>query len=93
MTKTTKVAIYARSSVADRLERQLPALRTFASASGWQAIEYSDVGRSTSVGDRLGLATLLIDAETHGFTTVFCMSLDKLSRTYSVTLRSTCRVY
>jgi site-specific DNA recombinase len=84
-----KAAIYARVSTERQAERgtigsQVEALRAHVAAAGDElAAEYRDDGHSGARLDRPGLDTLRDAAETGLFEVVWCLSPDRLARSYA----------
>jgi DNA invertase Pin-like site-specific DNA recombinase len=83
MTKTTKVALYARVSTRDKgqdTENQMMQLREYANKQGWEIVsEYVD--RVTgSRSDRGQFQQMFADASTRKFDVLLFWSLDRFSR-------------
>ena len=84
-----KAAIYARVSTERQAERgtigsQIEALRAHVAAAGDElAAEYRDDGHSGARLDRPGLDALRDAAETGLFEVVWCLSPDRLARSYA----------
>ena len=73
--------LYARVSTTEQTpENQLVALRTFASARGWQATEYVDHGVSGAKDRRPALDALLAAVRARHVDRVVCVRLDRLAR-------------
>lgn len=79
---TTRCAIYARVSTNDQTtENQLLALRDLAERNGHQIVaEYIDHGVSGVAAKKDARAKLLLDAKTKKFSVLYCVSIDRLSR-------------
>src|SRR5262245_57079121 len=76
-----RAALYARVSTNEQTtENQLQALRAFASARGWHAIEYVDTGISGAKERRPALDALLAAARTRKVDVVVCVKLDRVAR-------------
>jgi DNA invertase Pin-like site-specific DNA recombinase len=76
-----RAALYARVSTNEQTaENQLQALRAFASARGWQAIEYVDTGISGAKERRPALDALLAAARTRKVDVVVSVKLDRVAR-------------
>ncbi|MBU6382193.1 MAG: recombinase family protein [Proteobacteria bacterium] len=75
-------AIYARVSTNDQTtENQLLALRDLAERNGHQIVaEYIDHGVSGVAAKKDARAKLLLDAKTKKFSVLYCVSIDRLSR-------------
>jgi DNA invertase Pin-like site-specific DNA recombinase len=75
-------AIYARVSTNDQTtENQLLALRDLAERNGHQIVaEYIDHGVSGVAVKKDARAKLLLDAKTKKFSVLYCVSIDRLSR-------------
>jgi DNA invertase Pin-like site-specific DNA recombinase len=83
MTKTTKVALYARVSTKDKgqdTENQMIQLRDYASTQGWQIVtEYVDKA-SGKRSDREQFQQMFADASKRKFDILLFWSLDRFSR-------------
>ena len=77
-----EVALYARVSTNDQTtENQLLALRDLAERNGHQIVaEYIDHGVSGVAAKKDARAKLLLDAKTKKFSVLYCVSIDRLSR-------------
>ena len=77
-----KAAIYARVSTNDQTtENQLLALRALAERNGHQIVtEYIDHGVSGVASKKDARAKLLLDAKAKKFSVLYCVSIDRLSR-------------
>ena len=76
-----RAALYARVSTADQTpDNQLVALRSFADARGWQALEFVDHGISGAKDRRPGLDALLAAVRARKVDVVACIKLDRLAR-------------
>jgi len=76
-----RAALYARVSTAEpTVEPQLHALRSYATARGWEAVEYIDEGVSGAKDRRPALDRLLADARRRGFDVLAVVKLDRLAR-------------
>lgn len=76
-----RAALYARVSTNEQTaENQLHALRAFASARGWEAIEYVDTGVSGAKERRPALDALLAAARSRKVDVVVCVKLDRVAR-------------
>ena len=82
MAPTTRCAIYARVSTNDQTtENQLLALRDLAERNGHQIVaEYIDHGVSGVASKKDARAKLLLDAKAKKFSVLYCVSIDRLSR-------------
>src|SRR5713101_7757992 len=79
-----RVALYARVSTGGQTaENQLLALRAFAGARGWAAIEFTDQGVSGAREKRPALDALLAAARARTVDVVACVKLDRLARSVS----------
>jgi DNA invertase Pin-like site-specific DNA recombinase len=77
----TRAALYCRVSTTDQTpETQLLALRAFATARGWQAIEFTDHGVSGTKERRPALDALLAAVRARRVDVVACVKLDRLAR-------------
>ena len=74
------VGIYVRSSISEQTAHQLDALRAFATARGWQAIEYIDEGLSGATEHRPALDALLAAARARRIDVIICAGLDRIAR-------------
>jgi len=75
------VALYARVSTADQTcDTQLLALRGYAEARGWQALEYADEGVSGTRDHRPKLDTMMTDVRRRKVSAVVVVKLDRLAR-------------
>jgi len=79
---TTRCAIYARVSTNDQTtENQLLALRDLAERNGHQIVaEYIDHGVSGVASKKDARAKLLLDAKAKKFSVLYCVSIDRISR-------------
>jgi DNA invertase Pin-like site-specific DNA recombinase len=76
-----RCAIYARVSTNEQTpENQLEALRSFANARGWKAVEFTDQGVSGAKERRPALDALLVQARKRKIDVVACVKLDRLAR-------------
>ena len=76
-----RAALYARVSTTDQApENQLAALRAFASARGWRAIELVDHGVSGAKERRPALDEFLAAARARKIDVLACTKLDRLAR-------------
>jgi len=76
-----RAALYARVSTTEQApENQLAALRAFATARGWQAVEYVDRGVSGAKERRPGLDVMLAAVRARKLDVVACVKLDRLAR-------------
>ena len=78
-----KVGIYVRVSTADKgqdPELQLGPLRKYASARGWDFLEYVDLGESGVKERRPGLDRLMEDARKRRLDGILVWKLDRLGR-------------
>ena len=77
-----KAAIYARVSTNDQTtENQLLALRDLAERNGHQIVaEYIDHGVSGVASKKDARAKMLLDAKAKKFSVLYCVSIDRLSR-------------
>ena len=81
MTSPRRCALYCRVSTAEQtVEPQLHALRAYATARGFEAIEYVDAGESGAKTKRPALDLLLADAKRRRFDLVAITKLDRLAR-------------
>ena len=81
MTKTMRAALYARVSTTDQApENQLAALRAFAAARGWQAVEHVDHGVSGAKERRPALDVMMAAAHKRQLDAIVCVRLDRLAR-------------
>jgi len=72
-----RAALYARVSTTEQTtENQLAALRAFATARGWPAVEYVDRGVSGAKERRPALDALLAAARGRRMDVVACVKLD-----------------
>ena len=84
-----KVALYARVSTNDQTtENQLLALRDLASRNDHEIFaEYKDHGVSGVATKKVARAQLLLDAKAKKFSVLYCVSIDRLSRSTSDLLK------
>jgi len=77
-----RCALYARVSTNDQSnENQLLALRDLAERNGHQNVaEYIDHGVSGMSSKKDARAQMLLDAKAKRFSTIYCVSIDRLSR-------------
>lgn len=76
-----KVAIYARVSTLDQnCAMQLEELHRYATASGWEYVEYVDDGVSGAKASRPALDRLMKDAREKRVGAVICWKLDRFGR-------------
>jgi DNA invertase Pin-like site-specific DNA recombinase len=76
-----RAALYARiSTTGQSAENQLLALRAFAAARGWPAVEFVDQGVSGVKEKRPGLETLLAEVRARRVDVLICVKLDRLAR-------------
>jgi DNA invertase Pin-like site-specific DNA recombinase len=76
-----RCAIYARvSTTGQTAENQLLALRAFATARGWSAVEFVDQGVSGAKEKRLALDALLAEVRARRADVLVCVKLDRLAR-------------
>jgi DNA invertase Pin-like site-specific DNA recombinase len=76
-----RAALYCRVSTTDQTpETQLLALRAFATARGWRAVEYTDHGVSGTKERRPALDGLLAAVRARKVDVVACVKLDRLAR-------------
>ena len=76
-----RAALYCRvSTTGQTAENQLLALRSFAVARGWDAVEFVDHGVSGTREKRPALETLLAAVRTRRVDVVACVKLDRLAR-------------
>jgi len=77
-----KVALYARVSTNDQTtENQLLALRDLASRNDHEIVdEYIDHGVSGVSTKKDARKIMLLDAKAKKFSTIYCVSIDRLSR-------------
>jgi DNA invertase Pin-like site-specific DNA recombinase len=79
--KGLRAGIYARVSTTEQTpENQLGALRAFATARGWQAVEFVDHGVSGAKERRPALDALLAAVRARKVDVVACVKLDRLAR-------------
>src|SRR5215467_13272765 len=77
----TRAALYARiSTMGQSAENQLLALRAFAAARGWSAVEFVDQGVSGAKEKRPALETLLAEVRARRVDVLVCVKLDRLAR-------------
>ena len=79
---TTRCAIYARVSTNEQTaENQLIVLRDLASRNDHEIVaEYTDHGVSGVAAKRDARAKMLLDAKAKKFSVLYCVSIDRLSR-------------
>ncbi len=76
-----RAALYCRvSTTGQTVENQLLALRSFAAARGWDAVEFVDHGVSGTREKRAALETLLAAVRARRVDVVACVKLDRLAR-------------
>jgi DNA invertase Pin-like site-specific DNA recombinase len=76
-----RAALYARVSTTEQTpENQLAALRAFATARGWHAVEYVDRGISGAKERRPALDAMLAAVRSRKLDVVACVKLDRLAR-------------
>ena len=76
-----RAALYARVSTAEQSpDGQLEALRAFATARGWHAVEYVDHGVSGAKERRPALDALVRAVRARRVDVVACIKLDRLAR-------------
>ncbi len=76
-----RAALYCRvSTTGQTAENQLLALRSFAVARGWDAVEFVDHGVSGAREKRPALETLLAAVRIRKVDVVACVKLDRLAR-------------
>ena len=76
-----RAALYARVSTTEQTpENQLVALRAFAAARDWQAVEFVDHGVSGARDRRPALDALLAAVRARRVDAVICVKLDRLAR-------------
>ena len=79
--KVQRAALYARVSTFDQEpENQLTELRRYATARGWEAVEYVDHGVSGTEETRPALDRMLKDIRRRKVDVVIVWSLDRLGR-------------
>jgi DNA invertase Pin-like site-specific DNA recombinase len=79
--RVISAGLYARVSTADQnTENQLTALRSFAEARGWAALEFVDHGVSGAKERRPALDALLSAVRSRKTDVVVCTKLDRLAR-------------
>ncbi len=79
--RVLRVAIYSRVSTVDQQpENQLLALRSFAAARGWEALEFTDHGQSGAREKRPALDAMLAAVRARKVDVVACVKLDRLAR-------------
>jgi DNA invertase Pin-like site-specific DNA recombinase len=77
----TRAALYARVSTTDQTPApQLDALRAFAAARGWAAVDFVDHGVSGARERRPALDALLAAVRARKVDVVACVKLDRLAR-------------
>src|SRR5690348_4612577 len=76
-----RAGLYARVSTSEQApENQLAALRAFATARGWHAVEYVDRGISGAKERRPALDAMLSAVRARKLDVVACVKLDRLAR-------------
>jgi DNA invertase Pin-like site-specific DNA recombinase len=82
MAPTTRCAIYARVSTNDQTNwNQLLALRDLAERNGHEIVaEYTDHGVSGVASKKDGREKMLLDAKAKKFSVLYCVSIDRISR-------------
>src|SRR4051794_13576226 len=80
--KTTRPAIYARVSTADRqtCDMQIRDLRDYCQSRGWTAVEFIDTGVSGAKSSREQLDRIMSQARQRKFDVVICWRFDRFAR-------------